>query len=88
MKKPNKRKIPAIIYVALASLVMVILAAVTVGEPLLNISAFVLVTFATGLGYLLSRRNDGEKSARFAKALLILAILVNVLAAGFIFQVR
>lgn len=36
MKKSKKRKVPTIIYIALASLVLVVLAAVTVGEPLLH----------------------------------------------------
>ncbi len=57
------------------------------GFQLLSIAGLVFFTFATGIGYMISSKNQGEKKNRFPKAMFIVAIVVNFLGAaiGYVF---
>jgi heme/copper-type cytochrome/quinol oxidase subunit 4 len=80
MKKANKPRIKPIYLVALLSIIFVLALLFAIGDlTLLSIIGFLFFNIATGLGYYLSEKNDGKKSARFAKTLFIIAIVINVL---------
>lgn len=82
MRKNKLKLSKPIFWIAALSLVLISITLIATGSSwLLAVSGLLFFTFATGLGYYLSQKNDGDKSARFAKALFWVAILVNSIGA-------
>lgn len=79
MKRGNKKRLkPIFILAALSVIFSTVILLVAVELTFLSIVGLLFFTLATGLGYYLSQKNEGEKNSRFAKALFILAIISNV----------
>lgn len=71
-----------IFWIAALSFILISIALIAAGSSwLFAASGLLFFTFATGLGYYLSQKNDGEKSAKFSKVLFLLAILINTVGA-------
>lgn len=52
------------------------------GFQLLSMAGLAFFTIATGIGYLISSKNQGERKNRFPKAMFIAAIVLNFLIAS------